>query len=110
MEGLLKIPVKKGGSKKLMLELIRPLISEPTSVEIRILAEMLEQKLYVLTKDNRARLRELLNIEKLTFNNYLQRLKNKDLILLRDKKLIINPMLISITNNNTLNIEVNESA
>lgn len=108
MEGLLKIPVKKGGSKKFMLELLRPVISEPTSVEIKILADMLENETYILTRDNRVALRERLNIEKLTFNNYLQRLKAKGLIITNNKKLMINPMLISATKGNVINIQVDE--
>lgn len=112
MEDILKIPVGKGNSKKAMLKLLRTYINKPTDTEIDIVADMLEHKVYILDRGNRVDVRTRLSINKYTFNNYLKRLKDKGFVYLdtKDKTLKLNPGIINLTKDNTIQVNFYEPA
>lgn len=112
MEDIVKIPCTNKEHKNLMiLRMWKPFINNPTETEIRILALILIDSTDTLTRDLRHTVRTKLDIDKFTFNNHIQRLKEKT-ILYTDKegKIKINPNIIAIVNKNKFTIEFNESA
>ena len=107
----IKIPIKKGTKTLAILKLLTAFINYPTDKELELIATLIDNKLYVLSKDNRVKLRMAINMDKYTFNTYIKRLKDKG-VFIKNKEgvLTINSYLIVLTSNNSITIKFDESA
>lgn len=100
-----KIPVNKDNIYKAILILInRPFELNLSDLELDILATWLKHKIYVIDTDARDLIRKVLDKGKFNTNNYIKRLKAKNIIILAEdsKKLYLNPKLASMVNSDTI--------
>lgn len=87
------IPIKKENYHKAILLIFNQLGLNLTELELNLLASMFNNGIKVITKDIRKSLRESMNIDQFTFNNYIKRLKDKGILIKEEDKLKINPSL-----------------
>lgn len=67
-----------------------------SELELKILVQIINNRYSVLDRSTRSSIRELLNTDKYTFNNYIAKLKNKQILIPKDKHLTINPVIIKL--------------
>lgn len=103
---VLNIPTRN--TVRSILEVINPFIGYLTSQEILLLEIMINNSWTTITSDNRVAIRLKSNLEKYTFNNYIKKLKDKKVLLVKDEVLLVNPRIVSMTNGTSLNIKFNE--
>lgn len=99
----LNIPILE--KNKILVKMISPIVGNLTSKEIDILTIILDKKISILDKNTRTDVRMSLNMGKFNFNNYIQKLKEKKIILVVDKlTLEINPTILNILKQESLSI------
>ena len=102
MEFKLNLP---STSKKLMIEMINPVIGNLTTKEIELLSTIIDMKISVLDKDSRTDVRMKLDMDKFNFNNYIKKLREKKVLQQVDKlTLKVNPNLVHILKHDSINI------
>ena len=89
----LKIPVKGKDKTKAILTLLNPFLGNMTDREISMVSSMIDKDITSLNKNNRADLRDSLNMDKYTFNNYVQNLKKKGILIQSTTDVHLNPQL-----------------
>jgi len=112
MEETINIPCSNKEHKNvLILRMWRPFINNPTETEIKVLALLLVPGTDTITKELRHITRTKLDIDKFTFNNYIQKLKDKN-ILYTDKegKVKIHNNIIDLVCKDEFKVKFNESA
>lgn len=87
------IPVKKEYYFKAILLIFNQLGLNLTDLEISIIESMLSRGISIINKEIRKIVREYLNIDQFTFNNYIKRLKDKGVLIKEKDILRINPQL-----------------
>lgn len=112
MEDVIKIPYNNPEQKNLIiLKLWRSFINNPTETEMSILANFLTNEKGIISSDERHRVRTKMNIEKFSFNNYVQKLKNRGLLYIdSDKIMRINNNILSLVKKNNFSIQLDELA
>ena len=93
----LNIPIKRGTKANAVLRLLNPFLNTLTDTEISIVSTILDMEINSITRTNRTNLRDRLKMGKYTFNNYIQNLKRKGVILQTTTDLIINPKIVTLT-------------
>lgn len=88
------LPIDKDHYHKSALKLINVFLNL-TDLEIDIIAEMLKLNIKTLDKDTRKQIRESLDIDQFTFNNYIVRLKANNTLKETKFGLAINPNLVN---------------
>ena len=104
----LNIPIKKGSKTNAVIRLLNPFLSTLSDNEINIVATIIDAGITNLKGSNRANVRLKLRMGKFNFNNYVLNLKKKGIILKTDEDLIINPQIISLTEQDSYNITFTE--
>ncbi len=66
-----------------------------SELELKILTDIMNKNIKILDKESRASVREFVNTDKYTFNNYINKLKGKKLLIETSFGLSINPGLIN---------------
>jgi len=101
----LNIPIKEGAKTKAVLKLLNPFIGNLTEKELNITTRIIDMEMDILSSDNRSSLRMSLNMGKYLFNNYIQSLKAKKILLTGSNNiLILNSSLRQMTNSLNFNI------
>jgi len=90
-----KIKVNKDNIYKGILTLFN-FTFKLSELEIDLISVMLQNKISTIDTTSREILRKVMNKSKFDINNYIKRLKEKKIILQDDKKLYINPSIITI--------------
>lgn len=98
-----KIPVNKDNVYKAVLTVVNFNLGL-SDMEIDILATLLKYRLYLIDTTARDVIRKVLNKSKFSTNNYIKRLKEKNIIVQEEetKKLYLNPGLREIINSNEI--------
>lgn len=65
-----------------------------SELELKILTNIINNQIKVLDKSSRNSIREFINTDKFTFNNYIKKLKDKKLLIDGANGLVINPGII----------------
>lgn len=71
-----------------------------SKLEMKIVSYMLEHKIYILDLDNKQIIRLALDLDKFTFNNYIKRLKDGNILMNKDR--------INYLDNGIINLVANE--
>ena len=101
----LRIPIKEGSKTKAVLKLLNPFLSNLTETELNITSMMIDMDIDFLDRDNRTRLRTNLDMSKYLFNNYLQSLKGKKILINDNHNIpVLNSNLKSLVSNDNFNI------
>jgi hypothetical protein len=101
----LNIPIKEGAKTKAVLKLLNPFLGNLTEKELNITTKIIDLNLDTLSSDNRSALRLNLNMGKYLFNNYIQSLKSKKILLTGPNNvLILNSSLRQMTSSPNFNI------
>lgn len=104
----LNIPIQRGTKFKAALKLLNPFLSNLTGTEINIVSAILDMGIESISRANRSSLRANLKMGKFVFNNYIQNLKRKGVIVQTKDDLVINPRVVSLTKENTFTITFKE--
>jgi hypothetical protein len=99
-----KVPVKKEHYYKAILLVFSQLGLNLTGLELDIVANMLTRGFTGLNKDFRKIIREQLDINQFTFNNYIKRLKDKGVLIKEKDILKLNPQLEDRVKDNKVHI------
>lgn len=100
------IPTTKEKYYKAALKVINCFLNL-TDYELDIIVTMLNYNIKYLTKDTRARLRELLKSDTATFNNYIKRLKDKKALVESEEGLEVNPNIVNSVSDGEITIKFN---
>lgn len=98
------IPIRKEDYHKAMLLILSQLGLNLTELEVNLLANLMKKGYTKLTKDNRRAIRDTLDIDQFTFNNYIKRLKDKGVIVKEKDFLQINQNLMDKVRDNKIHI------
>lgn len=101
----LKVPIKEKDKTKAILKLLNPFLSNLTDKEINVVSVMIDMGIDSLTKYNRADLRDRLNMDKYSFNNFVLNLKKKGVLIQTIHDIHLNPQLKTLTNDNEYTIK-----
>jgi len=112
MEETINIPCSSKEHKNvLILRMWRPFINNPTETEIKVLALLLVPGTDTITKELRHTVRTKLDTDKFTFNNYVQKLKDKNLLYVdKEGKVKIHNNIINLVCKDEFKVKFNESA
>lgn len=91
---------------KQMLKLINCFLNL-TDLEIELIANMFLYNITVLDKTTRNQLRQLLNKSEFSFNNYIKKLKDKNVLIQKQHGVIMSQSLIDIIESKEVNIKFN---
>lgn len=100
------IPTTKEKYYKAALKVINCFLNL-TDYELDIIVTMLNYNIKYLTKDTRARLREILKSDTATFNNYIKRLKDKKALVESEEGLEVNPNIVNSVSDGEITIKFN---
>lgn len=100
----LNIPIPKGTRSKAVLKLLNPFLNDLSDTEINIVSTILDMNIKVLTRTNRVNLRDKLKMTKYNFNNYIQFLKKKGIIIQTKDDLILNSRVVTLSKDNSYTI------
>lgn len=78
-----------------------------TDFELDLIVEMLNSKVEVLNTKNRRMLRDQLNTNVYTFNNYIKRLKDRGYLVEATGGLKLHDSIIAAANSKSINITIN---
>lgn len=98
------IHIRKEDYHKAFLLVLSQLGLNLTELEVNLLSNLMKRGYYKITKDTRRIIRETLNIDQFTFNNYIKRLKDKGVITKEKDILIINQNLVDKVKDNEIHI------
>lgn len=99
-----RIPIKKDNFHKASLMIFNQLGLNLTELELNLLSTMLSNGFFIITKEVRVKLRELLKVDTFTLNNYVKRLKDKNIIVKENNELKINENLKEKVNDKEIHI------
>ena len=103
------IPVKKENYYKAVFMTMSPYLGGLTDYETNLLSEMMNLKIDRLSTENRRRLLNKLNTDTYTLNNYIKKLKDKQVLTGVTRELFINPNITNNINDKTITIKFNVS-
>ena len=103
----LGIPVKIENITRAKLQLLRPFLKELTTLEITIVAAMLDKKMLLLDRDNKSQLMIALDLGVHNFNNNIKRLADKGVLYLPENSKVwkLNPRVEQLTADNSITVE-----
>lgn len=80
-----------------------------SNMELDMLSTLLKHNITIIDTDARDLIRKVLNKDKFITNNYIKRLRNKNIFIIKpaDKKLYVNPSLLEICNDKKVSFEFN---
>ena len=87
------IPIKKEHYYKASLLIFNQLGLSLTELELNLLSTLFSQGYFIITREVRSKLRDILNIDQFTLNNYIKRLKDKGVLVKSDDSLQVNQSL-----------------
>ena len=93
----LNIPIKKGSKTSAVIKLLNPFLSNLCTNEIKIVSCIIDLGIESVKGSNRVLVREKVNMGKYNFNNYILSLKKKGVLLQTIDDLIMNPKIVTLT-------------
>ena len=98
------IPVSKENYNKAAIKLLNCFLNM-SEYELSIIVGMLNNNISSLNKNTRAQIVKTLNLNTMSFNNYIKKLKDKG-TLVGKKALTINPNILSMIDGGEINIVI----
>ena len=102
------IKVTKDNVYKIILNIINFSL-KLTPLELDILQIILENNINIIDTNARELIRKVLNKDKFITNNYIIKLKNKNILLADSKKLYLNPGINDIVKSKSITFNFDES-
>lgn len=100
------IPIAKEGYHKAILMVLNFNLNL-SKMEMDIVATLLDNKISIVDGESRDIIRKVLDKDKFTTNNYISRLKDKGILVVKpaDKNLYLNPSIIEIVKDKKVSFE-----
>ena len=99
------IPVKEDKYFETMLHVLSGMV-KMTDFEIEILVNMFSNEIKVLDSDTRTKIRIDLDKSEFNFNNYIRKMKGKNILVSTTDGLIINPSIVAAIEDKTITIKI----
>jgi hypothetical protein len=99
------IPVKEDKYFETMLHVLSGMV-KMTDFEIEILVNMFSNEIKVLDSDTRTKIRIDLDKSEFNFNNYIRKMKGKNILVSTKDGLIINPSIVAAIEDKTITIKI----
>lgn len=104
----LNINIPSKNITRSILELLNPYLGYLTPVELSLVDLIISNNISKIDSTTRAKIRGLSNLDKYTFNNYIKKLKDKQVLLLKDNILLMNPKIVGMTKSKSINVSFYE--
>lgn len=88
-----EVPVTKDNYHLAITKIINTLTQNMSKTEEKIVSIIAKEKMIELNSENRKKLRELIDTDQFTFNNYIKKLKDKHILIKENNKLKLNPKI-----------------
>ena len=100
------IDIKREDYAKAMINIINCFFNM-TKFEIKLISTMVNNNTLLLDKTTRLDIRNLMNTSEYNFNNYIKKLKSKQVLMETSRGLEIQPVIVSTLQDRELSIKFN---
>ena len=100
------IPVSQDKYYETMLHVLSGMV-KMTDLEIKILVNMFTNNIKVLNSDSRHKVRIALDKSEFNFNNYIRKMKGKNILINTQHGLSVNPSIVSAIDDKAITINFN---